>query len=221
MTLPGPVGAAKQAWLGRPCRPPLPAAYLGTTDCHRQSHVCIFPHLRPPATPGKGRPQRRTPPTLINLPRYQPYARDYEAVNPAEALTSLLEQTGRSTAALGPLGFSAIGLDLKPDATAQDLVPDLSYMADFAQWNTLTTDEARDENQASRRPLRTGNLAPRCQVYLERKKELSNNNADAFRTVRRIAPPQRQTASSSGKRLRVLPLSRASHHLLGRSDPPA
>lgn len=135
-------------------------------------------------------PEHVPPPTPINLPRYQPYAHSDETIDPSHALPTLLEQTGRSTAVLGPLGFSAIGLDLKPDATLGDLVPDPAFVPDFPQWNTLTTDGARDGNQASRRPLRTGNLSPGCQVYLERRRELSNSNEDAFRTVRRIPPPK-------------------------------
>lgn len=135
-------------------------------------------------------PKDVPPPTPISLPRYQPYAQEDETIDPSQALPALLEQTGRSTGILGPLGFSAIGLDLKPDATVRDLVPDPSYIPDFTRWSTLTTDDARDGNQATRRLLRTGSLSPGCQVYLERRRELSNNNEDAFRTVRRIPPPK-------------------------------
>lgn len=135
-------------------------------------------------------PKDIPPPTPINLPRYQPYAHGDETIDPCRTLPALLEQTSRSNAVLGPLGFSAIGLDLKLDTTVRDLTPDTSFVPDFSQWNSLTTDEARDANQATRRPLRTGNLSPGCQVYQERRRELSNNNEDAFRTVRRIPPPK-------------------------------
>ncbi|PWI72534.1 uncharacterized protein PCL_11157 [Purpureocillium lilacinum] len=135
-------------------------------------------------------PKDIPPPTPINIPRYQPFAQDDRPLDPSLALPNLLKQTGRSTAVLGPVGFSAIGLDLKPDAPLQDIVPDPSFIPDFRRWDQLTADESREENQASRRPLRTGNQSPGCQVYLERKKELSNSNKDAFRTVRRISPPK-------------------------------
>ncbi|KAK5995760.1 hypothetical protein PT974_04178 [Cladobotryum mycophilum] len=136
-------------------------------------------------------PEDIPPPTPISLPRYQPFAQDDDAsLNPQDALSNLLKSTGRSTAALGPIGLSAIGFDLKLDAETKDLIPDPSYIPDFGQWDRLTPDEARDQNNSARRLLRNGNLSPGCQVYLERYKELSHGNEDAFRTVRRIPPPK-------------------------------
>ncbi|PHH59740.1 hypothetical protein CDD81_2608 [Ophiocordyceps australis] len=149
-----------------------------------------FPTLANLPSQAKVDPRDVPPPTRINLPRFQPYAQDHQLVNPSEALPVLLEQIGRSSNVLGPLGFSALGLDLRPDATAHHLVPDASYIPEFDAWNTLTPDQARDENQATRRLLRTGNLSPGCQVYLERQRELSNDNSAAFRTVRRLSPPK-------------------------------
>ncbi|KAM5352095.1 hypothetical protein ACJ41O_004818 [Fusarium nematophilum] len=135
-------------------------------------------------------PKDVPPPTPVTLPRFQPFARDDEPVDAASALASLLQNTGRSTAALGPLGFAAIGLNLNLDAKATDLIPDPSYVPDFDEWDRLSLDEARDKNQSTRNPIRNGNLSPGCQVYLERKKELSNLNEDAFRTVRRLPTPK-------------------------------
>ncbi|KAJ6440897.1 hypothetical protein O9K51_06689 [Purpureocillium lavendulum] len=135
-------------------------------------------------------PKDIPPPTPISIPRYLPFAQDDHLLDPASSLPNLLKQTGRSTAGLGPIGFTAIGLDLSSDASIHDIVPDPSFVPDFRRWERLTADESREENQASRRPLRTGNQSPGCQVYLERKKELSNSNKDAFRTVRRISPPK-------------------------------
>lgn len=111
-------------------------------------------------------------------------------MNPSEALSALLKHTGRPAAILGQLGFSAIGLNLNLDATPEDLIPDPSYVPDFAQWDKLSLDQAREQNQSTRRTIRNGNLSPGCQTYLERKKELSYFNEDAFRTVRRIKPPR-------------------------------
>lgn len=91
---------------------------------------------------------------------------------------------------MGPIGFNAIGLDLSLDAKLEDIVPDPSFIPDFEQWEKITVEEAREQNQSTRRPIRNGNLSPGCQTYLERKKELSHPNLDAFRTVRRIPPPK-------------------------------
>ena len=106
-------------------------------------------------------------------------------------LPDLLQNRGRTPALLlGTQGLSAIGLNLTLGASAEQLVPDPAYIPDFAQWDRLTQDEARDENQATRRPLRNGSLSPGCQTYLERHRELSHSNEDGFRTVRRIQPPK-------------------------------
>lgn len=91
---------------------------------------------------------------------------------------------------LGPAGLSALGIDLSLDATPEELLPDPSYIPDFGQWGRLSGDEAEEKNPSTRKPLRTGNLSPGCQTYLERKKELSHLNEDGFRTVRRIPPPK-------------------------------
>jgi hypothetical protein len=81
-------------------------------------------------------------------------------------------------------------LDLTLDAKIGDLIPDAAYVPDFDLWAKYDADEARDQNQATRKPLRNGNQSPGCQIYIERVKELSHNNEDAFRTVRRIKPPK-------------------------------
>lgn len=88
------------------------------------------------------------------------------------------------------MGFSAIGLDLRLDAPLDQMIPDPTHIPDFQQWDALSQDAARDQNQSTRLPLRNGNSSPGCQVYIERKKELGNSNEDAFRTVRRISPPK-------------------------------
>lgn len=136
-------------------------------------------------------PKDVPPPTPVSIPRFQPYAHDDDPVDPATSLSALLQNIGRSaSAALGPPGFSAIGLDLNLDASAQELIPDPSYIPNFAEWDKLALEDARDKNDETRRPIRNGNLSPGCQVYLERKKELSNSNEGAFRAVRRIQAPK-------------------------------
>lgn len=76
------------------------------------------------------------------------------------------------------------------DANPQDIIPDTTYLPDFAQWDQLSLEEAQGKNQSTRRKLKSGSLSPGCQTYKERKSELSNLNADAFRTVRRLKTPK-------------------------------
>ncbi|KAF9762514.1 hypothetical protein IL306_003396 [Fusarium sp. DS 682] len=143
-------------------------------------------------------PKDVPPPTPVTLPRFQPFAHDDDIVDESSALSTLLRNTGRSTAALGPAGFSAIGLNLNLDAEQADLIPNPSFIPDFDSWDKLSPDEAQEKNQSTRNPLRNGNLSPGCHVYLERKKELSNVNEDAFRTVRRLPAPKGKTQARLG-----------------------
>ncbi|GFP55088.1 hypothetical protein TASIC1_0004071300 [Trichoderma asperellum] len=135
-------------------------------------------------------PEDVPPPTPISLPRYQPFVQDDAPVDPQQALSNLLKYTGRASAASGLIGLSAIGFDLKLDVEAEELIPVPSFIPDFEKWERLTSEEAGEQNQAERRPIRNGNLSPGCQVYVERRKELSNKNEDAFHTVRRLPPPK-------------------------------
>ncbi|KAK7403553.1 hypothetical protein QQX98_010688 [Neonectria punicea] len=135
-------------------------------------------------------PKDIPPPTPVTLPRFQPFAHDDDPLDATAALSSLLQHTGRSLAVLGTPGFSAIGLNLNLDAKPEDLIPDTSKIPDFKQWDKLSADEAREQNQSTRYPLRNGNLSPGCEVYLERKKELAHQNEDAFRTVQRVQQPK-------------------------------
>ncbi|OAA49554.1 hypothetical protein NOR_01477 [Metarhizium rileyi] len=146
--------------------------------------------VAPSPTP-KGDPKDIPHPTTINLPRYQPFAQDDIIVGGnSQALPVLLEQTGRDSLVLGSNGLWAIGLDLKLDVNESDLIPDTCCLPDFRQWDCFTAEEARNQNGKDRFPLKTEGLSPGCQVYLERRRELSNTNDDAFRTVRRISPPK-------------------------------
>ncbi|KAM0244882.1 hypothetical protein ACHAQJ_010697 [Trichoderma viride] len=139
--------------------------------------VKVAPEDIPPATP-------------ICLPRYQPFVQDNVPVDPQQALSNLLKYTGRASAASGSIGLSAIGFDLKLDVEAEELIPVPSFIPDFEKWDRFTPEEASEQNQAERRPIRNGNHSPGCQVYVERRKELSNKNEDAFHTVRRLATPK-------------------------------
>jgi hypothetical protein len=107
-----------------------------------------------------------------------------------QTLAHLLTNIGRPTAAMGSIGLRALGLDLITDAPLEQLIPDPSFVPDFAQWEQFDADQARDQNEATRSPLRNGNQSPGCQVYAERKRELTHSNEDAFRTTRRMHPPK-------------------------------
>lgn len=87
-----------------------------------------------------------------------------------------------------PALFDAISLRTYYDADPVDIIPDSSNTPDFACWRQLSIDEARERNESTRKPLSNGNKSPGCQVYCERRKELSIPNEDAFHTVRRLPP---------------------------------
>ncbi|RFU73049.1 hypothetical protein TARUN_9210 [Trichoderma arundinaceum] len=135
-------------------------------------------------------PEDIPPPTPISLPRYQPFIQDDVPVDPQQALSNLLKYTGRASSSSGLTGLSAIGFDLKLDVEVQELIPVPSFLPDFERWDRLTLEEATEQNQAEKRPIRNGNTSPGCLIYAERRRELSNTNEDAFRTVRRLAPPK-------------------------------
>lgn len=146
-------------------------------------------------------PKDIPPPTPITIPRYQPYSGndDAEATKPSPSLQSLLCHSGRiNPLSLGPAGLSAVGVDLSVDTPLRELIPDPSYIPDFTRWAQLTVDEAEKLNPETRKPIHNGNLSPGCQIYLERRKELSHSNTDGFRTVRRIPPPKGQPHARLG-----------------------
>lgn len=122
------------------------------------------------------------------MPRYQPFAQDDVPVDPSQSLSALLSTTGRQQQAFGSTALAAIGLDLKADVNAQQLIPDPSLVPDFAAWDRMTLEQSQNANESTRQQLSNGHLSPGCQVYFERKQELSNTNEDAFRAVRRIQP---------------------------------
>lgn len=88
--------------------------------------------------------------------------------------------------------FEALGVHVIPDASLAQLMPDPAFVPDFEAWHALSPDEVHAINESTRRRLNTGNLSPGCQTYLDRRRELSITNEDAYRTVRRIPPPKGQ-----------------------------
>lgn len=145
----------------------------------------ITPHL-----PSRVDPDDVPDPTPITLPRYQPFAKDSHIGDTSLSLPSLLRETGRESIVLGRSGLLAIGLDLTLDARLQDLLPTTSCLPDFAFWDTCSPEQARKHDADNRIMLKNGAPSPGCHVYSERRRELANTNEDAFRTVRRVAPPK-------------------------------
>ena len=94
--------------------------------------------------------------------------------------------------------FQALGVQVIPNSEVADLLPDPSLIPEFAAWSKLDSDEVHATNESTRKPLNNGNLSPGCQVYLDRKRELSIANSDAFRTVRRVPPPKGKSQARLG-----------------------
>ncbi|OLN94194.1 hypothetical protein CCHL11_02864 [Colletotrichum chlorophyti] len=145
-------------------------------------------------------PKDIPPPTPITLPPSRPQSQAPSA-SPDESrtkpLTSVLQNIYRPGDVTSTV-FDALGIHLTPDATPADLIPDRAFLPDFEAWNKLTPDEAREKNDETRKPLNNGGLSPGCQHYLDRKRELSHSNEDAFRTVRRIPAPKGQQQARLG-----------------------
>ncbi|KAL1844096.1 hypothetical protein VTJ49DRAFT_4948 [Mycothermus thermophilus] len=135
------------------------------------------------------------PPTPINLPRCFPRASDKEesaAQNGVpRPLPAVLQTIVRPTE-VSLSHLEALGLHVVPDADAGQLIPDPAYIPDFEAWNALSADEAHAMDNSTRKPLNATKPSPGCQAYLDRRRELSIPNDDAFRTIRRLPPPKGQ-----------------------------
>lgn len=116
-------------------------------------------------------------------------------MEPSESISTLLSTTGRLLGGFGPIGLTAVGVDLEVDVDVHQLIPDPVFIPDFASWDQMTLEQAQNANESTRQKLSNGALSPGCHVYFERRNELSNVNEDAFRTVRRVQPsPGKQQA---------------------------
>ncbi|KAE9572493.1 hypothetical protein CGMCC3_g11382 [Colletotrichum fructicola] len=157
-----------------------------------------YPALANLPTAVKVDPKDIPPPTPLNLPtsRPQPHAPSAPS-GETKPLTSVLQNVYRSGDVTSAI-FDALGINLIPDATPADLIPDPACLADFEAWDKLTPDEAREKNAETRKVLNNGVQSPGCQTYLDRKRELSHDNEVAFRTVRRIPAPKGQQQARLG-----------------------
>ena len=79
-------------------------------------------------------------------------------------------------------------MEVHADLSAEELLPDASYLPSAEGWDGLTIDQAREKDPTFRRPLSNGHISPEARVYMERRNELFVPNQAAFRTVRRLRP---------------------------------
>ncbi|KAG6011291.1 hypothetical protein E4U43_008413 [Claviceps pusilla] len=143
-----------------------------------------------PTWPPAVNPEDVPEPTQISLPAYQPIAEDDNVADKSLSLPTLLQGTGRDSIVLGRTSLLALGVNLTPDVQIQDLLPSTACLPDFASWDTYSSEQALEYDGHHPGVLRNGAPSPGCHVYLERRRELTNTNEDAFRTVRRITPPK-------------------------------
>ncbi|KAF3352167.1 Amino-acid permease 2 [Verticillium dahliae VDG1] len=144
-------------------------------------------------------PKDIPPPTPLALPHSQPQLQSPPSppASSAQPLVHLI-QTVYRPGQVAPSIFEALGVHVIPDTTVADLLPDPAYVPDFATWDALSADEARQRNDETKRPLNTGVQSPGCQTYQDRKRELSISNQDAYRVVRRLPPLKGQQQARLG-----------------------
>ncbi|KAK4136191.1 hypothetical protein BT67DRAFT_233518 [Trichocladium antarcticum] len=147
-------------------------------------------------------PEDVPPPTPINFPRCYPRVPDNDGQGPAsdgptESLPSVLQGIIRPTE-VSISHLEAVGVHVVPDAAPAQLIPDPAFIPDFEAWHGFTSEEAHAINDSTRKRLNTGSMSHGCQTYLERRRELSIPNDDAYRTVRRLPPPKGETQARLG-----------------------
>ncbi|CAK7198691.1 hypothetical protein SEUCBS139899_001355 [Sporothrix eucalyptigena] len=157
----------------------------------------LFSNVLPPSTPPKDVP----PPTPVNFPRYFAELTGEHSGGPSEGpsasepgsskrtpLTTILQSIVRPTE-VGLKHFEALGVHIQQDAEPTAVIPEYhSLVPDFATWNDISYDDARELNESTRRPINNGNRSPGIQTYLDRRRELSIDNNAAYRSVRRMQP---------------------------------
>ncbi|KAM0285477.1 hypothetical protein ACHAQH_001427 [Verticillium albo-atrum] len=144
-------------------------------------------------------PKDIPPPTPVVLPHSQPqlHSPPSPPASSAQPLVHFIQTVYRPGQVAPPI-FKALGVHVIPEIAAADLLPDPAYLPDFAAWNALSADEARQRNDETKRPLNTGVQSPGCQTYQDRKRELSISNDDAYRVVRRLPPLKGQQQARLG-----------------------
>lgn len=99
--------------------------------------------------------------------------------------------------------FAALGVHKILDCPAAEIVPTFGanggagrphpFLPDHEGWSALPPESVRAADTASRLPLNNGRLSPGCMAYLERVREMSINNEDAFDAIMRKPVPKGKT----------------------------
>ncbi|KAI1814136.1 hypothetical protein GGS20DRAFT_549922 [Poronia punctata] len=146
------------------------------------------------------RPKNVPPPTPVNLPQFDLPPPDSlgSTDDPSHASVVCLLQSLHRPTQVKDRHFSALGVHLHSDATAESIVPDPSCLPSASDWDGIDVDEAKRRDHAFRKPLSNGRMSPEARVYMERRNELSVANQAAFRTVRRIKPEMGKPAVRLG-----------------------
>lgn len=130
-------------------------------------------------------------PTSMSFPTY---SLDFSPLSPREPRYRHVTEAIREVVRPGNLKarhFEALALHVTADADLESIVPDASYLPSPV-WLELT--ESLDIlEEATKKPLNNGKKSPGAKTYQERVKELSLNNEDAFRVVRRLPAPSGAT----------------------------
>ncbi|PHH52573.1 hypothetical protein CFIMG_005397RA [Ceratocystis fimbriata CBS 114723] len=126
------------------------------------------------------------PPTPVSLPPLPPIPSGSSG-GTREHLVRQIQSIYRPQD-IKPDLLSSIGLETVYDVSPEELLPDASYLPDFAAWDKLSFEDARELDKTIRKKLPNGHLGPGAISYLDRKKELGYPNTVAFRNVRRLPP---------------------------------
>lgn len=84
------------------------------------------------------------------------------------------------------------------NAGTRDLIPDPAFLPPSEEWLTCSPEEVEERDEDSKKTLNNGKLSPGIKTYIERRKELSVDNAPAFRTVLRLPTPAGESAVRLG-----------------------
>ncbi|RFU24579.1 hypothetical protein B7463_g11769, partial [Scytalidium lignicola] len=150
------------------------------------AHVLTAP---PPAPSPDGKPRAVPPATIPVFPNCTPQVDDGSPQSTDVVdLVSFLQSIHRPPD-VTLAHFEALGLHVIPDAPAENIIPDPSFLPPVEEWTSIDPENIDTVNESTRRLLNNENLSPGVKTFIERQKELSIDNSAAFRTVRRLPPP--------------------------------
>jgi hypothetical protein len=144
--------------------------------------------LQPPSR-RDGKSKTVLEPTPVRFPSCAPQTEEKLLSSPQGnvPLASLL-QTLHRPGDIQLSYFEGLGVHVISDASPRDILPDPGFLPPSEEWLALPPEELGEKDNASKRRLNNGNLSPGAQIYVERRNDLSIDNASAFRTVRRLPP---------------------------------